>query len=71
MLDGAKTVISLMLNYYTDQEQGFTAKKGMLEMNREDWDALTEDTFKQVFSGSSSLKRTQFSGLKRNMEFLK
>ena len=53
------------------QEQGFVPKKGMLEMNREDWDVLTEDTFKQVFSGSSPLKRAQFSGLKRNIEFLK
>ena len=53
------------------QEYGFTPKKGLLEMKREDWDALTEDTFKQVFSGSSPLKRAQFSGLKRNIEFLK
>ena len=53
------------------QEQGFAPKKGILEMNRQDWDALTEDTFKQVFSGSSPLKRAQFSGLKRNLEFLK
>ena len=53
------------------QEQGFEPKKGLLEMNREDWDALTEDTFKKVFSGSSSLKRAKFSGLKRNIEFLK
>ena len=53
------------------QEQGFEPKKGMLEMNREDWDALTEETFKKVFSGSSPLKRAKFSGLKRNIEFLK
>ena len=53
------------------QEQGFVPKKGILEMSREDWDALTEDTFKQVFSGSSPLKRAQFSGLKRNIDFLK
>ena len=53
------------------QEKGFVPKKGILEMSREDWDALTEDTFKQVFSGSSPLKRAQFSGLKRNIDFLK
>jgi len=53
------------------QEQGFAPKKAMLEMSREDWDSLTEDTFNQVFSGSSPLKRTKFSGLKRNIEFLK
>ena len=54
-----------------NNELGFTPKKGMLEMSREDWDALTEDSFKQIFSGSSPLKRAKFSGLKRNIEFLK
>ena len=54
-----------------NNEQGFTPKKGMLEMNGEDWDELTEDLFKQIFSGSSPLKRAKFSGLKRNIEFLK
>ena len=53
------------------QEQGFTPKKGLLEMNDKDWDALTEETFKKVFSGSSPVKRAQFSGLKRNIDFLK
>ena len=40
-------------------------------MNDKDWDALTEETFKKVFSGSSPVKRAQFSGLKRNIDFLK
>jgi len=31
---------------------------------------LTEETFKQVFS-KSALKRTKFSGLKRNIDFLR
>lgn len=53
------------------QEQGFAPKKGLLEMNRKDWNELTEDAFKKVFSGSSPVKRAQFSGLKRNIEFLK
>ena len=54
-----------------NQEQGFTPKKGLLEMNDNDWDALTEETFKKVFSGSSPVKRAKFSGLKRNIDFLK
>ena len=29
-------------------------------MNREDWDALTEETFKKVFSGSSPLRELSF-----------
>ena len=46
-------------------------QKGLLEMNDNDWDALTEETFKKVFSGSSPVKRAKFSGLKRNIDFLK
>ncbi|MEZ2415971.1 tRNA epoxyqueuosine(34) reductase QueG [Muriicola sp. E247] len=42
----------------------------MLEMNRKDWEEITEEVFKKVFR-SSAVKRTKFSGLKRNIEFLK
>jgi epoxyqueuosine reductase len=42
----------------------------LLDMTKKDWEALTEDTFKKLFK-HSAVKRTKFSGLKRNIEFLK
>ncbi|MBO3115548.1 tRNA epoxyqueuosine(34) reductase QueG [Winogradskyella sp. DF17] len=42
----------------------------LLDMTKKDWDEITEDTFKKVFN-NSAVKRTKFSGLKRNIEFLK
>ncbi len=48
----------------------FNANSELLGMKKEDWYELTEETFKRVFKGSA-LKRTKFSGLKRNLEFLK
>jgi epoxyqueuosine reductase len=35
-----------------------------------DWMEMTEETFKQVF-GKSAVKRAKFTGLKRNLDFLK
>lgn len=37
---------------------------------KKDWGEITEDVFKKVFQ-KSAVKRTKFSGLKRNIEFLK
>ena len=48
----------------------FEPKPELLDMTKQDWDALTEDTFKTLFK-HSAVKRTKFSGLKRNIEFLK
>jgi epoxyqueuosine reductase len=42
----------------------------LLDMTRGDWEELTEDGFKKLFKGSA-VKRTKYSGLKRNIEFLK
>lgn len=42
----------------------------LLDMTKSDWAALTEDTFKKLFK-HSAVKRTKYSGLKRNIEFLK
>jgi epoxyqueuosine reductase len=39
-------------------------------MSKKDWLEITEDTFKKVFK-NSAVKRTKFSGLKRNINFLK
>jgi epoxyqueuosine reductase len=38
-------------------------------MTKKDWEEITEDIFKKVFH-KSSVKRTKYSGLKRNIEFL-
>jgi len=42
----------------------------LLDMTKKDWDEITEDTFKKVFQ-KSAVKRTKFTGLKRNVNFLK
>ncbi|WP_370477578.1 tRNA epoxyqueuosine(34) reductase QueG [Tamlana flava] len=42
----------------------------LLSMTKKDWKEITEDTFKKVFK-NSAVKRTKFSGLKRNIQFLK
>jgi epoxyqueuosine reductase len=39
-------------------------------MNKKDWEEITEDVFKKVFQ-KSAVKRTKFSGLQRNIKFLK
>lgn len=51
-------------------ETDFEPHPDLLEMSREDWEALDEDTFRELFR-KSAVKRTKYEGLKRNMEFLK
>ena len=53
----------------THQEKGFTPAAGLLEMNKRDWEELTEETFKKVFT-KSAVKRTKYAGLTRNIKFL-
>ena len=48
----------------------FNPQNGLLEMKMQDWEELTEETFKKVF-GSSAVKRAKYAGLKRNIGFLK
>ena len=48
----------------------FNANPELLSMNKKDWEEITEDTFKKVFQ-KSAVKRTKYSGLKRNIGFLK
>lgn len=52
------------------QEPLFEPQAGLLEMSRKDWEEITEAVFTQLFK-NSAIKRTKFSGLKRNIEFLK
>ena len=42
----------------------------ILHYTNADWEALTEETFKVVFK-NSPLKRSKFSGIKRNLTFIK
>jgi len=48
----------------------FNPHPELLSMTKKDWEEITEDVFKKVFK-ESAVKRTKFSGLTRNIEFLK
>jgi epoxyqueuosine reductase len=48
----------------------FNPHPDIVEMTKTDWVELTEDVFKKVFK-NSPVKRAKFSGLKRNIDFLK
>jgi epoxyqueuosine reductase len=50
-------------------EKQFTPLPEVLNFSTNDWEALTEESFKQVFK-NSPLKRTKFDGIKRNLKFL-
>jgi epoxyqueuosine reductase len=51
-------------------EKAFEPQDDLLEMSKKDWQDITEEVFQKVFK-NSPVKRTQFAGLKRNIEFLK
>ena len=51
-------------------EPGFEAHPDLLGMGKKDWEEITEEVFQKLFKGSA-VKRTKFSGLKRNIGFLK
>ena len=51
-------------------EPAFNPHPDLLSMTKGDWKDLQEDTFKELFR-KSAVKRTKFSGLKRNITFLK
>ena len=48
----------------------FNPHPELLSMTKKDWEEITQDIFKKVFK-ESAVKRTKFSGLKRNINFLK
>ena len=50
-------------------EEAFRPHPDLLGMKKEDWQELTEDVFRELFR-KSAVKRTKFSGLKRNISFL-
>lgn len=52
------------------REPLFNANPELLSMTKKDWEEITEDVFNKVFQ-KSAVKRTKFSGLTRNIQFLK
>ena len=48
----------------------FNPKPELLSMTKKDWEEITEDIFQKIFR-KSAVNRTKFSGLKRNLQFLK
>lgn len=51
------------------QEPSFQPHPELAQFTNREWREMTEETFKRVFS-KSAVKRTKFSGLKRNVAFL-
>ena len=51
-------------------ENAFGAINEILHFTKQDWEELTEEKFKIVFK-DSPINRTKFSGIKRNLHFLK
>lgn len=47
----------------------FNPDPDLLTMTKKDWEEITEDVFKKVFQ-KSAVKRTKYSGLTRNINFL-
>ncbi len=48
----------------------FNPKPELLAMTKKEWEEVTTDVFQKVFQ-KSAVKRTKFSGLQRNIRFLK
>jgi len=53
-----------------NKEPAFAPHPELLDMTRADWQDITQDVFQKIFK-TSAVKRTKFSGLKRNIDFLK
>ncbi len=51
-------------------EPEFEPSSELLEKDRKEWEEITEEVFENLFRGSA-VKRTKFSGLKRNIAFLR
>ncbi len=52
------------------QEPAFTPIAEILHYNEKDWEAVTEDGFKKIFS-ASPLQRAKYQGIRRNLHFLR
>ena len=52
------------------EEEAFLPKQEFTAMSANEWEEITEEVFQRIFK-KSAVKRTKFSGLKRNLKFLK
>ncbi len=52
------------------QEKRFIGHEKINAFSKQDWEEITEEVFREIFR-KSPVKRTKFSGLKRNIDFLK
>jgi epoxyqueuosine reductase len=52
-----------------NNEEKFQPSDELLQMTKQDWLEITEDVFRKIFK-NSPVKRTKFTGLKRNIDFL-
>lgn len=52
------------------QEPLFNNTNGLLSYSSKEWEEITEEVFDKLFK-ISAVKRTKYSGLKRNIEFIK
>lgn len=51
------------------REPLFDPHPDLLQMNRKEWEELTEEVFNTIFK-NSAVKRTRYEGLKRNIRFI-
>ncbi len=54
----------------THNEPLFNPHPEMLSMQKKDWEEITEEVFQKIFR-KGAVKRTKFSGLKRNIAFVR
>lgn len=52
-----------------NQEPRFQPHPELLSMKNQEWQEISEETFGKLF-GKSAVKRTQYNGLKRNIDFI-
>lgn len=52
------------------REPLFNPHPDLLEMSKADWEEITREVFQKIFK-KSAVKRTQYEGLKRNIEFVR
>ena len=57
-------------NAHPHQENWLKPRPGLLEMTPEEWMNLDEHKYNEIFEGSA-VKRAKFTGLRRNLNFLK
>jgi epoxyqueuosine reductase len=52
------------------KENHFSPIPAVLNFSSNDWEELTEESFKAIFK-NSAIRRTKYSGIKRNLQFVK